>query len=57
MGLMPEDQLAEMVKLAPFSKVAGVGFHLLTPFHWGMEWVGLSLSANHANGMMRFAGK
>ena len=39
--------LAKGIKPVPFAIVAGVGFHLLTPFRLGMVVV-LSLSANRA---------
>ena len=48
--------LAKGVKPAPFAIVAGVGFHLLTPFPLGMVVV-LSLSANRAFSGTGFARK
>ena len=48
--------LTKGVKPAPFAIVAGVGFHLLTPFPLGMAVV-LSLSANRAFSGTGFARK
>jgi hypothetical protein len=44
---MLQHGLAKGIKPAPFAIVAGVKFHLLTPFRWGMVVV-FSLSANRA---------
>jgi hypothetical protein len=53
---MLQNGLAKGVKPAPFAIVAGVGFHLLTPFPLGMAVV-LSLSANRAFSGTGFARK
>jgi hypothetical protein len=53
---MLQHGLAKGVKPAPFAIVAGVRFHLLTPFRWGMAVV-LSLSANRAFSGTGFARK
>ena len=54
--LMLQYGLAKGVKPTPFAIVAGVGFHLLTPFRRGMVVV-LSLSANRAFSGTGFARK
>ena len=54
--LMLQYGLAKGIKSAPFAIIAGVGFHLLTPFRRGMVVV-LSLSANRAFGGTGFARK
>jgi hypothetical protein len=49
-------QTGKGIKPAPFAIVTGVGFHLLTPFRWGMVVV-RSLSANRAFSGTGFARK
>ena len=54
--LMLQHGFIKGIKSAPFAIVAGVGFHLLTPFRLGMVVV-LSLSANRAFSGTGFARK
>lgn len=53
-GLVAQDGLAESIEPAPRVLIAGDDFHLLTPFHRGMEWL-LSLSATKTPASRSFA--
>lgn len=53
-GLVAQDGLAESIKPALRVLAAGDDFHLLTPFHQGMEWL-LSLSATKTPASRSFA--